>query len=306
MPALDSPSPINHSSTSSNSHSGPPPPYTPPPLRAPLSDSPPSPPPEPDGEPAQLSSPLPSSKPSEPVLHIDLDKLPYLIGADTYDSRLLPWFDAELPVADFVKSTDPPPWSLWLESYYRQYHPEVWRLLEEDHQAEKAYMLRLEDWLDEAEREGVVDSEEGDAIYEEIRKRGNRLLNRFARLHGLHQVRQAYLLPYRTRKPSSMTDREWDEEVAAQTLPPEEYPKCRVHVHSDDPHIPALIPLTHICDLSRRDLLPHVVPGVAADYLHSNGPSSELGSPPSVEEAEADILVLPQGLDGLCLDGTEA
>ncbi|GAA6039568.1 hypothetical protein JCM8097_008397 [Rhodosporidiobolus ruineniae] len=290
MSALDSSSSTEPSSTSSVSHSDPPPPDSSPPLCAPLSNLPPLPSAEPDGEPALSSSPLVRSKPSEPILHVDVDKLPDLIGEDTYDNRLLPWYDPDLPVADLVKSSDPPPWSLWLESYYRQYHPEVWRLLEEDHQAEKAYMLRLEDWLDEAEREGVVDSEERDGIYEEVRERAERLLDRFAKLHGLHQVRQAYLLPYRARKPSSMTDREWDEEVATQTLLPEEYPKCRVPAHSDDPHIPALIPLINICDLPRRDLLPHVVPGVAADYLHSNGPSSELGSPPSIEEAESDHL----------------
>ncbi|GAA6023066.1 hypothetical protein JCM10207_007707 [Rhodosporidiobolus poonsookiae] len=169
-------------------------------------------------------------KPVRYLPHAAASRLPVLVATETFAERLVRWYDPQIPLTGVVYSSEPPPWSEWLESYYRIYHPETWRILDADHNMDKAYYLGMCAWRRQRERQGAS-TEEIERIRQETVAAARSLLERFKKLYGLHFVREQYLAHFRIEKPSDLPVAEWDAHVL-QALEAEDLPMCRLPKHS--------------------------------------------------------------------------
>ncbi|GAA6036349.1 hypothetical protein JCM8097_001679 [Rhodosporidiobolus ruineniae] len=123
------------------------------------------------------------AEPAKPVLRVDVDLLPKLISSPVVLEHISPWIDPSLRLAELLQRDSDPPWSAWLESYYRMYHPGVWVQLEEDHERQKEYLFRLAWWRRRRMSEGVS-SEVLDGIWTEMVKVQEEMMTRISQIYG--------------------------------------------------------------------------------------------------------------------------
>ncbi|GAA6023101.1 hypothetical protein JCM10207_007720 [Rhodosporidiobolus poonsookiae] len=239
-----------------------------------------------------------STKPVPPALHVHVHGVPSIIQVETFAERFIRWYDPDLPISNIVLSHDIPPWSLWLESYYGMYHPEAWRILEADHEADKKYYDKLRRWRGRRAVEGAR-QEELARSYLELLKAAKRMLLRFQKLYCLHFVREQYLARHRIDKPVSMSDAEWDATVVKTRLEYEDLPFCTIPQHSvwplpgpfpSSPSTPARTRLTFISAFSELQVQPYIVPGIDSPFLRVLKPKrdEDRSPPPPFEQSTAD------------------
>ncbi|GAA6023068.1 hypothetical protein JCM10207_007708 [Rhodosporidiobolus poonsookiae] len=236
-------------------------------------------------------------KPTAPLLQVRQNGVPYLIHVETFAERFIRWYDPQLPIRNIKRSSDTPPWSLWLESYYGMYHPETWRILEADHEADKEYYYELRAWRERRSSEGASQEELAHSSREQLEVL-TRLLRRFERLYCLHFVREQYLARHRIDKPVSMSDAEWDATVVKTRLEYEDLPFCTIPQHSvwplpcpfpSSPSTPARTRLTAISAFSELQLQPYIVPGIDSPFLRVLKPKrdEDRSPPPPFEQSTA-------------------
>ncbi|GAA5843856.1 hypothetical protein JCM11251_003534 [Rhodosporidiobolus azoricus] len=233
-------------------------------------------------QPAVLHVEPPLEEPHPPSLNVDPFSIPSLISSSTIVYRLVRWSDPDFPRTNVDRSPDPPPWSLWMESYYQMYHPETWPPLREDHEMDKKYYFDLRDWRMWRKANGA-DERELQRLWSMLEVVVRRIIERFQRLYGLDFIRNRFLRYYRKSLPGKV-----DAEILMLTLDMEEYPPCRVAQHSVWPlplppplRHPRLAPLVEVAHLARDPsacLAPYIVPDVAAPHhLLSITPARHFG-----------------------------
>ncbi|GAA5909668.1 hypothetical protein JCM6882_008459 [Rhodosporidiobolus microsporus] len=270
-----------------------PPPPSPSPLSPHLPLPPPPFPPLPPNSPFVGPPPVTRPhKPPSPPLAVNVDSLPALIATTTYGDRLVRWHDLEMPpsVDGVVALPDPPPWSLWLQGYYRMHHPATWPILERDHETDKRFFYAVRDWRMQREAEGA-DEEELRRLWDEMNGVSKRIIRRFRRLFGLHFIRNRYLAYHRSLLPGQS-----DAEILEATLIAENYPPCTIAAHTVWA-LPLPPPTTLLSRLLLRRSLtqlakppfssspsllqPYIVPGIDSMYMRALNPvPREPGAPP--------------------------
>ncbi|GAA6002301.1 hypothetical protein JCM10207_001053 [Rhodosporidiobolus poonsookiae] len=129
------------------------------------------------------------------------------------------------------RSTDPPPWSLWLEGYYRMHHPDTWVLLDADHAADRAYFVEVSGRYSEGTVAGAAQGEMvelRDAVDEIVA----RMVWRFRKVYALNAVRQEYIEHHRQGMAPPFDPADWDNKITKETLEMEDYPPCPVAEYS--------------------------------------------------------------------------
>ncbi|GAA6023059.1 hypothetical protein JCM10207_007704 [Rhodosporidiobolus poonsookiae] len=233
--------------------------------------------------PRQPSPPPLTARATAPALCVDVKYLPCLMHFETLTGRFIRWYDPQLPLRNISFAAEPPPWSRWLESYYRMYRPETWKILDSDHEADKRYHEELRAWRGERLAE-EADQQELDQIDTDLETVSTRLFDRFSKLYALHYVREQHRHGNRWGRPLS-----GEGDVLMRDLDGEDLPMCQFGEQSVWP-LPCAFPPGHgtgfpttlTCLAYKREstLLPYMVPGVDSLFLRSLHPGSRSDDPP--------------------------
>ncbi|GAA5977959.1 hypothetical protein JCM11641_004343 [Rhodosporidiobolus odoratus] len=217
--------------------------------------------------------PLPP-KPHYPRLSFNVDNLPTFMHFSTFVEYIAPWADYTFTEDDVPASSDPPPWTGWLESYYQAFHPKAWAILDEEYKALTKYVSDMNDWVEVKRRLWELSIADVGSETAEIRYAKEERKDRFEILYCLHYVREQYLDYYRRLLPGNS-----DDMIIAQTTTMEGHRGSQVPRHSvwplpcpvpRDPSSPIRQPLTSVSHLSADDVefAPYQVP-----YACSEGTS---------------------------------
>ncbi|GAA5971030.1 hypothetical protein JCM11641_004120 [Rhodosporidiobolus odoratus] len=122
--------------------------------------------------------------------------LPVFMNVSIFVEYIAPWADYTFTDDVIPVSSNPPPWTGWLESYYQAFHPKAWVVLDEEYKALTKYVSDMNDWVK-------------------------------LKLYRLHYVREQYLDYYRRLSPVNS-----DEEIIARTTSMEGYPAKNIPRHS--------------------------------------------------------------------------
>ncbi|GAA6021161.1 hypothetical protein JCM10207_008339 [Rhodosporidiobolus poonsookiae] len=211
----------------------------------------------PPPKPAHLAFPTPSDP---------LDKIPSLIGHGVAVSYIYPHCDFNLAIDLGEAATEPPRWSVWLESHYRSFCPVVWALLGADEVADKKVLMELLRHRTKRVKEGA-EQEEVDGLRLDEKRLHER---RWDRDEALYDARQRYLNyclsgspPHYSRDSDALAAAEPGEPRLFSVHAPgtvwpllshhDPHPDCRCKVFASTPgNVPRLALPDVQTDLSRR------------------------------------------------------
>ncbi|GAA6018089.1 hypothetical protein JCM10207_006077 [Rhodosporidiobolus poonsookiae] len=151
---------------------------------------------------SSLSSPIsPTLNSSTPDRLFNPAKLVWLLPQRMLADRLLPWRDPSVDFrVPFPLRSDPPAWSLSLESYYGIFHPATWTMLDKEYATHRSYAASLSRERQTRKERGAHEAELG-PVESALKATHEYLGLLWGSLYGLHYVRNRYLDFYRPIAP---------------------------------------------------------------------------------------------------------